>query len=289
MGFLNVDQAAFSDRFNLVPQALSHGLHEHPLFAPDNVRALVAGWPGKDFFVAGGAPDPGTAFYAAPHTSLTPAAAFEVLGHGSHRILLKRLEQHSPGFRELLASLLEEVLMLHPVLRREKIVRLESFMFISSASTITPFHFDPEIGFFFQILGNKTYHIYSPDVLAEQELEKYYLAGQIDIGQVDLGSRKALPEFRFDLAPGLGMHQPANAPHWVETSDTLSISYSFSIETDRTRSVGRTRAFNGLCRRLSMTPASLGAQPMADSMKANCMQLARPLISGSLAVARMIR
>lgn len=289
MSLLSVDQAAFSERFNLVPQALEHGLHQHPAFALDKVRELVDGWPDRDFFVACGAPEAGTAFYATPRAPLTPAAAFEAIDRGSHRILLKRLEQHDPGFRELLRLLLDEVLALRPELRREKILRLESFLFISSASTITPFHFDPEIGFFFQVFGNKSYHIYSPDVLSEHELEKYYLRGEIDIGQVDLESRKACREFLFDLVPGRGMQQPANAPHWVETSGTLSISYSFALETERTRAMGRTRAFNGLCRRFSMAPTPPGRQPAVDLAKANCMRLVRPLISGSRAVAQMIR
>lgn len=291
MSLLKVDQATFGEGFNAVPHRLGHALHEHRIFALDKVRELVGAWPGRDFFVAAGAPGAATAFYATPTTTLTPAAAFgEIeMGSGSHRILLKRLERHDPDFRELLSALAAEIMAMRPQLHHEKILRLESFMFISSASTITPFHFDPEIGFFFQIAGNKSYHIYSPEVLTEYELEKYYLRGEIDIGQVDLGSRESCSEFRFDLQPGMGMHQPANAPHWVETSDALSISYSFSMETDRTRAMGRTRAFNGLCRRLSMAPSPPGRQPAVDLLKANCMHLVRPLINGSISVARLIR
>lgn len=288
MGLLTVQQPGFDDAFNVQPLGLEHGLHRHPLFTPERIRRLVECWPDKDFFVAAGAAEAGTQFYSTPDVALTPADALARLEQGSYRILLKRLERHDMEFRDLLAELVAEVATLRPQLHREKILRLESFLFISSASTITPFHFDPEIGLFFQIAGNKTYHMYSPSVLSEEELEKYYLRGSISIGQVDFNARKACSEFRFDLRPGLGMHQPANAPHWVQTRGEISISYSFAIETRRTRAMGRTRAFNGLCRHMAMTPARPGLRPLADSMKANCIQVMRPVLDRAVALRRLM-
>jgi hypothetical protein len=179
-------------------------------------------------------------FYSAPAVKLSPGQAFEHIGAGSYRILLKRLEQHDADFLALLDELFAKVNALRPELRHDKVIRLESFLFISSASTITPFHFDPEINLFFQIAGDKEYHMYGPAALSEAPLERHYLRGSIDIGHADLRDCADKDEFLFSLRPGLGMHQPMNCPHWVQTQNGLSISYSFSIETKRTRAMART-------------------------------------------------
>jgi hypothetical protein len=284
MNLIHAQQADFLGKLNREPFGLDHGLHEHALFARDNLTQVTAQWPKRDFFVAQGAPSPGTRFYDTAPVSLHPGQAFDRLGEGSWRILLKRLERNATGFRELLDSLFAELCLLRPDLAREKVVRMESFLFISSASTITPFHFDPEMNFFFQIAGPKTYHLYAPDVLGEDELERYYLRGAIDIGQIDLGRRQGKTEFRFDLQPGRGMHQPSNAPHWVETGTELSVSYSFSVETESTRATGRTRAFNALSRAMRIAPGRPGASPMIDSGKALVMQGLRPLLNAALAL-----
>lgn len=287
MNLIDVSPQTFLQDLNRQPFGLRHALHTLPLFSMAALRQVAAAWPAKDFFVAQGAPAPGTKFYSTEPVSLTPGEAFDRLGVGSYRILLKRLERHAPGFRELLDALFEEVCCLRPEFRNERLMRLESFIFISSASTITPFHFDPEMNFFFQIAGDKAYHMYAPDSLAEPELERYYLRGAIDIGQVDFWRRRGQPEHRFDLAPGLGMHQPINAPHWVETGGGLSISYSFSVETDRTRAMGRTRAFNSLVRLVGMRPSRPGDKRLVDQAKAQAMHAVRPLIDGAMAIRRM--
>lgn len=284
MRHLDVSQAEFAECFNATPIGLGHNLHTCPLFAWDNIRRLMQDWPLGEYFVAAGAARPGSGFYTGPAAKLSTARAFDELDRGSYRILLKRLEKHDSACRDLLSQLLEDVFELNPALRLEKIVRLESFLFASSAATITPFHFDPEINFFFQIVGEKTYHLYSPTALAEEELEPYFLRGVIDIGQVDLERRRNHPEFCYELRPGLGINHPATAPHWVETKATISVSYSFCIETERTRALGRTRAFNGLCRRLWMSPAPPGRRPKVDFVKAGCMRAVRPLIAGMRAI-----
>ena len=155
------------------------------------------------------------------------------------RLLLKRPENYDPHFRLLLDRLFAEVVALQPELASEKIVRLESAVFFTSAATTTPFHFDPEIAFFSQIVGEKIYHVFAPDVLTESELEDFYVRNVINIGQVDLDRRNPASEHVFRLSPGFGLHQPQNAPHWVETVRSRSISYSFVFETASSRARGR--------------------------------------------------
>ncbi len=260
-----------------VPFGFRHNLGELELFAPDSLDALARKYVDADFFVATGAPTPATPFYAVPHGAYTPHEALKRLGSGKQRILLKRPERYDRRFRVLLERLFAQVLELGGGLSGSTLVRLDSSILISSAASITPFHFDPEISFFFQVDGDKDYHIFSPAVATEPELERHYVKGIVNIGQLAFEGRDPAHEYVFRLAPGRGMHQPRNAPHWVETKDSPSVSYVFSIETERTRELGRTRAFNHYQRRLGLKPAVPGLHPGRDAVKARAMEVAIPI------------
>ena len=63
----------------------------------------------EDYFVSHSAPTAGAMFYSVPKTSLKPHEAFDQLTAGSYKILLKRLERHHDGFRDLLDTLFAQV------------------------------------------------------------------------------------------------------------------------------------------------------------------------------------
>lgn len=260
----------------------AHALHELELFSPGAVSALIDRYQHHpdDYFVARGAPVASTAFYAVEHDHCTLPEAARTIDAAPTRILLKRLETHSADFRALLARLMERLLDLDPGLRGQEILRLESALFITSARTTTPFHFDPETNFFFQIEGRKTFHVYEPGILSEPELEAFYRRNIINIGQVDLDGCDPLREQVFRLEAGDGLLQPQNAPHWVETSDGRSISYSFVFETRRSRRLGLTRSFNHYLRRTGIRPSRPGLHPALDGLKAGSMRIALPVRTG---------
>jgi hypothetical protein len=272
--------------FNRVPFAYEHNLSGLDLFDFDALCALARRYD-RDYFVAAGAQTPGTRFYSVKYGVDTPYEALQRLDGGTQRILLKRPENYDPRYRELMQALFAQVLRLRGGLGKdERVVRLDSSILISSAATITPFHFDPEVSFFFQIEGDKVYHLYAPSALSEPELECFYWMGIVNIGQVDLESRDARDEHVFHLRAGKGMHQPQNSPHWVETGSSRSISYVFSFETNLSRALGRTRAFNYYMRRIGFAPAPPHRRPAVDAAKAGAMQAVIPLRRGISDIVR---
>ena len=92
----------------------------------------------------------------------------------------------------------------------------------------------------------------------------------------DHHTRDPEKEHVFELRAGDGMHQPQNSPHWVRTGPTRAVSYVFSFETNRSRAMGRTRAFNYYQRRAGVPPAAPGHNPRGDALKAAFMQIAIP-------------
>jgi hypothetical protein len=286
---LEADQGEFATSFDREPFGFTHNLHHLDLFESDSLRALAAKYVQRDYFVASGAPEPGSAFYSVAHGRHTPSEAMERLETGSARVLMKRPENYDPRFRELLEVLFRQILDMRGGLRGERVLRLDGSILVSSAATITPFHFDPEITFFFQVEGEKNYHLYSPSAISESELERFYVKGELNIGELGIDGRDPAREYVFALRPGIGMHQPQNSPHWVETCRSRSVSYVFSFETDATRAAGWTRSFNHYLRKAGMNPAPLGTRPSFDAMKAEAMHLivpARKTIGRTLRGAR---
>ncbi len=276
---LNLDPATFRESLDREPFGFSHNLSELDLFNSDSLLGLAEKYADhpRDHYVAAGQPSPGAEFYSVPYAGYSPRDALDRLDSVGCRVLMKRPEKHDPRFRELLDALFRQVVDLRGGLGHERVLRLESAVLISSAATITPFHFDPEVNFFAQIEGEKVYHVFSPSALTESELERFYIRGVVNIGQVQLKGRDAGREHVFTLGPGKGLHQPQNAPHWVETRESRSVSYAFVFETNATRARGRVRAFNYYLRKLRLNPARPGARPKLDGLKAGTMRAVIPV------------
>jgi hypothetical protein len=277
--YLRLKPVELRDSFDRHPFAFSHRLHSLDMFKFGSLVELAAKFTSapRDYFVAGSAPTAGTKFYTVPNGGFAPGEALNRLDKGSYRLLLKRPENHDQAFRELLEDLFSEVVGAFDGLRREQIRRLESAILISSGSTTTPIHFDPEIGFFSQIEGEKFYHIYPPSCASEAEMERFYVRGRVDIAQVELEKLDREKEQVFRLLPGMGFHQPQNSPHWVRTGDSRSVSYTFVLETGVGRTSGRARGFNFCLRKLGVRPAAVGTHRRRDALKAAAMRLAYPV------------
>ena len=273
--FVDVPEETVS-LFNRNPYGFSHSLSGLDLFDFETLCELARKYD-RDYYVAGGATAPDERFYSVRSVEHAPYEALLRLDVESQRVLLKRPEQYDARYRDLMHVLFEQIVRQRGGLGGERVVRLDSSVLISSSATTTPFHFDPEVTFFFQIEGEKSYHLYAPTVLSEPELERFYWMGIVNIGQVDLEGRDPDREFVFELTAGKGMHQPQNSPHWVQTHGSRSISYAISFETEASRELGRTRAFNYYQRKLGMRPALPAAYPRRDAAKAIAMQAAVPL------------
>ncbi len=224
-----------------------------------------------DYYVADSAGKPGLFFDSDASVALGPNQALDSLSKAGRRLLLKRPEKHDPRFRLLLDELLAKVGKLHEP--ADGFVRVESAIFISAAAAITPFHFDPETALFMQIAGDKEYHVFPPRVIEERNLEDFYAKGLVSVGPFDLERCDPAQEMVYQLRPGDGFYQPQNAPHWVRTKETLSISYSVVFETVKSRALGHTRAFNSYIRKMGVHPSTVGRRPLVDAIKAMPMPL----------------
>ena len=131
--------------------------------------------------------------------------------------------------------------------------------------------------------------MYSPTVINEEELERFSIMGPVALAAVQLRGRDLRRESIFHLNAGKGLHQPQNSPHWVKTGESRSISYTFVFETDATRAIGRTRAFNHYVRKLGLEPAPVGERPRLDAIKGDAMRAAIPVRQFAARLAEKVR
>lgn len=288
---IRFETPSFAEIFNVEPAATSHNLSDLDIFSPDALRVLAEKYQAnpQDAFVASSAPSANADFNSVPHGQHAAHVAITLLDEAPYRVLLKRPEKYDTSFRELINTILQCISDAKGGFGSEKIVRLESSVFITSAKATTPIHFDPEIGFFCQIAGEKIYHVYPPANVTETELEPFYIKSSVEIGKVDVNRRDPTREYVFYLTAGKGLHQPQNAPHWVETCSSHSISYSVVLETDATRALGRTRAFNHYVRMTGLAPSTPGEHPATDALKANAMNAILPMRKLAGKVVRGVR
>ncbi len=281
----NMEPKAYSSGYNKVPFQFTHNLHQLDMFQFDAICRLAKRYATaseNDFFVAGSSIAADSSFFAAEHIRLRPSEAIEHLDDKPTRILLKRPENHDPDFRLLLETIVKQLRNFPGGLGGQRIRRVQSSLFITSAAATTALHFDPEVAFFTQIAGDKEYHVYPPTQVPEPELEDFYSRGRVSIGQVSMAALNPAAEQVYKLRAGDGFHQPQNSPHWVQTQATRSISYSLVFETTADKALGLTRAFNHFERKMGMSPAQPGMKPNLDSLKSEVIvpvRFARKVVS----------
>lgn len=262
---LEIDPATFSERFDRRPFVVRHHVGEDPLFTLPALVELSQRLPPGSWEYQSGRVAVGLDPHLAPRNGLSLEETLGTIESCSSWVVLKHVEA-VPEYRELMHDLLQDVGRADPRLQGTMHAPA-AFVFVSSASSVTPYHIDPEHNFLLQIRGVKTMHVWSPEdraALPEEELERFHAGGHRNLPYLDAMESRAE---RFDLRAGDALHVPVTAPHWVKNGEAVSISLSVTFrspESDRREILYR---INANLRRLRLRPRSPGAFPLGDRMK----------------------
>jgi hypothetical protein len=266
--WIESDPVQFRERFNERSFDLRHHLSSHPLFQIDELMALVKRTRGNN---------PTRLYYDAGNVGVDqrwdsiPKAAFSI-EDAMRRIedcgawIVIKHAQEDPAYRILLDKALAELTSMagegiEPLIKQRDIL-----IFITSPKRITTYHIDRECNWILQIHGTKTLHVFDQndrDVLPETEIERFWT--------IDNNAPKYKPELQdraisYKLAPGVGVHVPVNAPHWVENDNNVSVTLSVNFQfKDRIRA--NVHRANYFLRRLGMKPSGPGTGPIRDGLK----------------------
>ena len=180
---------------------------------------------------------------------------------------ISSLQELDPAYDKLLRSVIDEVELLSGLPLWPAISWLGLTVFIASPKVVTPYHFDHETNFLFQIRGEKEVCLFDPNdrfVLSEEEIEDFY-RGNPKAGIFKDGMRDRAQVHR--LRPGLAIHHPPLAPHIVNNGNAASISVSIFYTLSASDVRARVYQANYCLRRLGFRPVAPGTSATRDRMK----------------------
>jgi hypothetical protein len=264
-------QTPYRDGFNTFQYAFRHHLANHELFAIPSLVELA------EHIVRHGPPERFVIFGATPESARTkfsqlkvePRLAEKIRGLAQGRAWLKLAfaQDYSPAFRRVHEQLLDEIGQLSGFPLRRELGWSSMTIMLASPGIVTPYHIDHESNFLFQIHGAKDIWLFDPRdrrVLSEEEIERYY-AGNVHAADFRDDLQEAARPYR--LEPGLGIHNPPLAPHWVRNGADVSVSLSLNFSLRRLESRARVYQVNHCLRRLGIRPRPPEQSALIDWLK----------------------
>ncbi|HLV19439.1 MAG TPA: hypothetical protein VKZ49_01105 [Polyangiaceae bacterium] len=185
---------------------------------------------------------------------------------GQSYIIIKDVER-DPEYASFLTQTLQEFSSLLAPALYAQVTWPSAYLFIAAPGFFTPYHMDHETGVLLQIHGAKDLCLFDandPSLLTQQERERYYM-GNLDSAtyRSEMVDRATV----YRMSPGVGVHLPVNAPHWVRNLDSYSVSLSINFCLKAYDDYALVHQANYLLRRLGLSPRHPGASPVRDRAK----------------------
>jgi hypothetical protein len=263
---LEIDPDRFRENFDRNPFLIRHRLSDHPLFALPRLVELARELPADCVEYNAGDVGVDQDPNLTPQTGLSVEETIRRIQECRSWMALKYVEK-APAYRELLEACLAEF-RLHTEAISPGMDRHEGFIFIGSPGAVTPFHMDPELNFLLHVHGPKTMRVFPREdrtLVSEERIEQFYTgAKHRNIPYRDEFAAKAMV---FELEPGMGVHVPVNAPHWVKVGPSHAVSFSVTFRTNLSDRRAALHAANAMLRRRGWRPRNLGDSPLRDSIK----------------------
>jgi hypothetical protein len=263
------------EKFLKAPFALKHGLSGHPLFSLERLVALAQKMPRDRIEYNSGKLMPGQRPEDIPSIDMPPEDVIRRIEEAQAWMVIKGVEYDSE-YRAVLhrfVAAAQEAAGKKPGDYSD----LSAFIFVSSASSTTPFHVDAEENILVQIKGDKFIHIFDNrdrSLVSEEAME---------IAPSKHRNQHYEPSFEeraqvFAMSEGDGVHLPYLWPHWVKTGERYSISMAMTWKTPEVRRLNKIRLMNGTFRRFGLPQKPPGASPVFDWGKVIIHDAARSVI-----------
>ena len=270
---LEFDAAIFQEKFDREPFLVRHNLCEHPLFELSRLMELARALPEKNVEYNAGNIPISLAPELTPRNGLSIDETIRRIAECKSWMVLKYVE-HDAAYRALLHRCLAEV-QVHSEPLRPGMELAQAFVFITSPGSVTPYHMDPEHNFLLQIRGSKKITQFDGrdrSIVTEEDLERFYSGSHRNMKFKDEYLAKS---WTFELKPGYGLHFPVTYPHFVETGNEVSISFSITFRTPDLERRAILHNFNHTLRGRGWRPTPVGKSPLRDKLKYNAYRLWR--------------
>jgi hypothetical protein len=265
--FEPTDTAALTHAFPHLPFGLRHHFVGNPLLTLPKLAELVGKLPRDRLEYNSGKAAISQRPETTPTVDLEPEQIVRNIESAGAWMVLKSVEQE-PAYRKLIEDALMEVARTRGFnsLKAAGFDDIRGFIFVSSAHSTTPFHADADENFFFQIHGDKFFHVYDNrdrSIASEEALE----ASAIRHRNLPYKAEFDAKCTTYRLKPGDGVFVPYQWPHWVRTADSYSISLSLTWKSDEVRRRNDIFAVNAMLRGVGMPQNPPGVNPALDTAK----------------------
>jgi len=225
---------AHGERWGRSPQCIPHRLHEHPLFSPTALSALIESYPRGNYSLILTNRNDGEArrWSEGYIDGVRGRDVIDAIAAGSLWLNLREVDRVDGRYAELMAGAYEELARRMPGFEPSAI---KMGILISSPRARVHYHCDLPGQMLWQIQGRKRAWIYPPEppYLLDEWLEDIALTGF----ELRMTHDPAFDEAAavFDLAPGGMLNWPLNSPHRIENADCLNISVTTEHWTPHNR------------------------------------------------------
>ena len=265
--FEPTDKTALTTAFPNLPFRLRHHFTNNPLLTLPKLAELVRELPRDRIEYNSGKASISQKPETTPTVDLDPEEIVHKIETAGAWMVLKHVEEH-PAYGKLIEDALLEVAAMRGFasLTDAGFEDIRGFIFVSSAESTTPFHADSDENFFFQVHGDKFFHVY--------DNRDRWIASEEALEEVVVKHRNIPYEAKFDakcttynLKPGDGIFVPYQWPHWVRTAGSYSISLSLTWKSPEVRKRNDIFTVNSMLRGIGIPQNPPGISPALDAAK----------------------
>lgn len=259
----------FRENFNRASFSFTHHLAGHPLFELSALLELSKSLPEEDIYYDSGEVKVGQRWDEVPRTKLSVDQLIDRIEHAGAWILLKKTNR-DPRYAAILdQALAEAAAMVGPAFPQKMKMR-SAVVLVTSPNRISSYHIDPDCNFLCQIHGEKTLHVFDRfdrENLPEEELERFWAFDKNAAIYKEKFQNRA---FSYAMKPGVGVHMPLNAPHWVKNDNNISVTLAMIFQFPESV-IGNIYRCNHYLRKLGLRPKPPGHSRLGDRVKALAM------------------
>jgi hypothetical protein len=273
--------------FNRSSFEFGHHLSDHPLFELPPLLRLSKRVAKPDLYFDWGNVQIGQRWSEIPNCDQPVENLLERIENAGAWVVLRNVQNYEP-YKEVLNKLLGEYLSFVDTRLHRHIRIREGIVFVTSPNRISTYHIDRECSLLLQIRGEKTISVfdrYDREVLPETEIERFWA---VDNNAATYKEQLQDRADVYELKPGVGIHIPINAPHWVKNHDNVSISLNVNLQFDDKILANIYRA-NHYLRKLGIAPLPPGQSKVRDSLKAASISCYRGIRSGLKKASNKLR
>lgn len=280
---LEGDPSFFRENFNRASFQFAHHLAGHPLFELPRLLELAKRLPEQDIYYDAGNIRVNQRWDKAPPTQLSVDQLIDRIENAGAWILLKRANR-DPRYGAILDRGLSDVEKLVGPQFPRKMKMRSAVVLITSPNRVTAYHIDPDCNFLCQIQGEKLLYVfdqYDREVLPEEELERFWGSDKNAAIYKEQYQERAKS---YHLKPGIGVHMPVNAPHWVKNADNISVTLAMIFQFPDWQ-LGNIYRSNYFLRKAGLKPLPPGRFKVGDTLKSWAMT---GVIGAKNAVGRLL-